>query len=522
MITPDIIDELLLEWSYRLKDGIPDINDPEKVKILNQILTENKIVLFEAGRDTELLSEGLFIYFCCLDESKFDAAEDFIFGNAKNKTMSAKYKLPLTGIDSEYYGADAASSVSKIIGQFNKNLIDHKLFANAISSANVVRKIYKGAVPAGSIDRGTLYTLIRQKATKLAKEAGLTGIVDDKWCPADVFIYGPGITSAVIGSINMLNVESDKSKSINGLFSNMFEKPKSKQILGVSLKQEIARGGKAKSFKSILTRETTYPDAGKLDKTYEFLLELSVFLNAATDIKNDKARTKKKCLVALKVIQKFTGVIEKLDPKIKKRLLLVIPKLKSSKITRGDVNKLYDAILEGAKDQYTTSRNSFLKSLDSKKYIVSQTKVANITDIETYLKKAACYLVATDLIVGFDGKLFKLPSAVKSISVETNPFVALTAYAIGYSGISPTFYKLLGSEHSPAGKFERFTGDGVLTLPDESKIIIQDNPGYKGFVAVFNTTVMQGDKQSHSYKIELAFKFSEIEITVEVTDIEDL
>lgn len=39
---PKMIDVnyILNEWSYRLKDGIVDINDPEKFKILNEILNE--------------------------------------------------------------------------------------------------------------------------------------------------------------------------------------------------------------------------------------------------------------------------------------------------------------------------------------------------------------------------------------------------------------------------------------------------------------------------------------------------
>ena len=35
-----VIDELLLEWSYQCPDGIVDINNPEKVKILSRILNE--------------------------------------------------------------------------------------------------------------------------------------------------------------------------------------------------------------------------------------------------------------------------------------------------------------------------------------------------------------------------------------------------------------------------------------------------------------------------------------------------
>ena len=36
----EIIDELINEWSYRLKDGLPDMTDPNKVNILKQIIAE--------------------------------------------------------------------------------------------------------------------------------------------------------------------------------------------------------------------------------------------------------------------------------------------------------------------------------------------------------------------------------------------------------------------------------------------------------------------------------------------------
>ena len=44
-----VIDEILLEWSYRCPDGIVDINDPNKKAILDQILKEYNINLDEAG-----------------------------------------------------------------------------------------------------------------------------------------------------------------------------------------------------------------------------------------------------------------------------------------------------------------------------------------------------------------------------------------------------------------------------------------------------------------------------------------
>jgi len=520
MINSELLDTILLEWSYRLKDGIPDVNDSEKVKVLNQILLEYKLPLYESGRDTELASEGLVIYFATLENSKFDAALEFLYNKDKNKRLESKHKLPITGIDPVYYG-QAAKVVTDYIKKYNSNDIDYHVFLNAISSANSMRTHLGGKLPMGSVDRGELYTSIRSKATSLAKDSGLTGIVDDKWCPADIMVYGNGVDSNLINSINLLNVESDKEKSINGLFIDRFEMPAAQKILGISLKQQEARGGKAKSFTSVLKRDVNYPDASKLDDKFIFYMDLAVFLNAILDPKNDADRIKRKSDEILKLIRRNSKVIDATGPEVKKLLNSLIPKISSLKLKSADIDSLYKTIYEDCETEYTSIKDDFISSLGDENYEIKQTKGGKVTDIETFLKKASCYLVALDLITGFEGDLFKLPSAIKSISTQTNPFVALTAYAIGYAGISPTFYKLIGSESSNIGKFVKFPGDGILQLPKESKVTIQDNPEYKGFVAIFTTDVISDEKKSHSYQITLAFKFSEIVISVEVTDIKE-
>jgi hypothetical protein len=43
-----VTDEILNEWSFRCHDGIVDLNDPKKVRILKEILEENGIILNEA------------------------------------------------------------------------------------------------------------------------------------------------------------------------------------------------------------------------------------------------------------------------------------------------------------------------------------------------------------------------------------------------------------------------------------------------------------------------------------------
>ena len=49
-----ITDEILNEWSFRCHDGIVDLNDPKKLRILKEILDENGISLLKEGQDDEI------------------------------------------------------------------------------------------------------------------------------------------------------------------------------------------------------------------------------------------------------------------------------------------------------------------------------------------------------------------------------------------------------------------------------------------------------------------------------------
>ena len=51
-----VTDEILNEWSFRCHDGVVDLNDPKKLRILKEILDENGISLNE-GQDEEDLTD---------------------------------------------------------------------------------------------------------------------------------------------------------------------------------------------------------------------------------------------------------------------------------------------------------------------------------------------------------------------------------------------------------------------------------------------------------------------------------
>ncbi len=49
-----ITDEILNEWSFRCHDGIVDLNDLKKLRILKEILDENGIDLLKEDQDDEI------------------------------------------------------------------------------------------------------------------------------------------------------------------------------------------------------------------------------------------------------------------------------------------------------------------------------------------------------------------------------------------------------------------------------------------------------------------------------------
>ena len=69
----NVIDKILLEWSYRCHDGIVDINDPNKKAILDKILKEHNVDILKEDQDDRLAN--IFSYIG--DESKLSKIEIF-------------------------------------------------------------------------------------------------------------------------------------------------------------------------------------------------------------------------------------------------------------------------------------------------------------------------------------------------------------------------------------------------------------------------------------------------------------
>jgi len=115
-----VTDEILNEWSFRCHDGIVDLNDPKKLRILKEILDENGIILNE-GIDSDAVT-----------------FEDFV----KSKYLEEKQEIKYLDL---------------LYNAIQKSPEKEKLFSLIQSSGN--RSLVPGKSPIQSVE-GTLFNLI--------------------------------------------------------------------------------------------------------------------------------------------------------------------------------------------------------------------------------------------------------------------------------------------------------------------------------------------------------------------------
>jgi len=100
-----VTDEILNEWSFRCHDGVVDLNDPKKVRILKEILDENGINLGE--QDEESTSTKAFD---ALIESK----------NLKRETKDSVI-TKLSEVQKQKIANNASNDINRVISFLNDN-----------------------------------------------------------------------------------------------------------------------------------------------------------------------------------------------------------------------------------------------------------------------------------------------------------------------------------------------------------------------------------------------------------------
>jgi len=100
-----VTDEILNEWSFRCHDGVVDLNDPKKVRILKEILDENGINLREQDEESTSTKS-----FDALIESK----------NLKRETKDSVI-TKLSEVQKQKIANNASNDINRVISFLNDN-----------------------------------------------------------------------------------------------------------------------------------------------------------------------------------------------------------------------------------------------------------------------------------------------------------------------------------------------------------------------------------------------------------------
>jgi hypothetical protein len=138
-----VTDEILNEWSFRCHDGVVDLNDPKKVRILKEILDENGIDLEEQDEESPSAKS-----FDALIESK----------NLKRETKD-KVITVLSEVEKQKIIDNLSNDISTVISFLNNN-------------PELIRKTFD--IKEGDMGRGEVTLIIASSdGQKIAKKGEL-------------------------------------------------------------------------------------------------------------------------------------------------------------------------------------------------------------------------------------------------------------------------------------------------------------------------------------------------------------
>jgi hypothetical protein len=504
------------------------------------------------GTNTPEFKEGLVVYLSNLNGKLIEQ----ISNKLKNTNKKTIINLPQPeDTDVKYYGSKSLNLIKKAIEHLSKDQIvdqnEVRLYNNGLSTARAIQNIYGKPVQA---DRGETFNKIRSYAVDLVKKQieEFPGR-PDKWCPADIYIYNDSDSVSKALSAEFLNIGDD---SLNAQFQPDIQST-SKGILGISLKEEKAQAGAAGSFDKTLNRSDNYPESEKIENysilsvAYHYeksiqnqdkpsgISEISIAHASAKNLEARKIPGSEKVISELEKTLELTLGTESLPSastsggkysKDKVQSIFLdkkIQKVKYSPELESAIQKLYDSSMEKILDEYTKMRDQFHADLKSAGFNPPSEKLDPKTmGVKRTLGKAGCYKTASYLVGGLNIAGLKIPKEFKTIIQQKNAFVALAAYAIGMAGISPTFFKMVGSSaQDGVAKVETFYGDGFLNLDDDSKVLIEDLETRSGFRVTFVAKItLKNNKKSKTikkYSVDIKFQSGGDFIKVEVAELKE-
>jgi hypothetical protein len=438
------VDSILLEWSYRCKDGVVDLNDPEKKAILEQVLSELGIDLSEAENEDliSLISNSdLFSDFGNLETSGKGTIK-LIFSNIPNR-----------GSQSDALRNDAYDALKQLVDQ-NKDLSNFKKLAPGTGSSlgsavvNYKGKDYK-LIVKGVSDESSSDTDVKEALVSLF-------YVTDITTPFNKENYESRLNQLI----------ETAQKGIPGESSNASQKV-------VSYLTAISTDNKPSNIifinqplSSALAIKSAYPDQ-KLIRTGLF----DIIRNKATSLTGLPAD--KWCPGDVYVQLGSVGDISKIDNiellndlfndewgETEKPLVAV--SLKQAEAQGGKAKALLN--------KYTKAKEDYNLTSDEINFDEEQFK-NGIKDLRNKIKSKISgnqnikYITDSDDLKNDIRFLRGKYAALKSVEFLFRQFndnevddaiVALAGFALSLSGVNPTFFKVTGQKSGEPGKVDTF------------------------------------------------------------------
>jgi hypothetical protein len=247
----NVIDKIVTEWAFRCKKGYPDTNNPDDVKILNEIYSEFGIILEEEKPEEEKLS----------NEDLLAQITDIVQAEKENTKL-------LTRVLKTLQNASHVDELKKFLATRN---IDKTTFENRnlpaelidiLAKANLVDKFVAGIKDSKLEKSGNVYDALGPELRPVLASLGkLTG--------------AKGSVAVGRGEVIFPIVYSDVSKSETVGDLVYQEKDLEVKALGISSKQpgelaggpriSLARGGGLKSYYKTQSTKTQVADIFKED-----------------------------------------------------------------------------------------------------------------------------------------------------------------------------------------------------------------------------------------------------------------
>lgn len=580
MIDTELLDSILLEWSYRLKDGIPDLGDPDKLDILNTMLTEMKLPLFEdnafkLGKATDTANFIIKYY---------DKWMSFISNGTPFRTITGKeFIIP---IKSPFYSKFKAAAG-------NPKALEALFKTDAGKYGNVIPGPGSDLIRLTDVSKAPFTTKVSTTGTSdLNTEDGKEGLA--------AYFYALSETQLKMVeakckrqqvkwtklNTSKLDPKLLKPKAVHVVeqivtFLNEHEtltvKDNEAEILACLQAISVARRMKELCGEGMIVDrgETIFADvqkaATKITGLSGNLIDKwcpgDVYVYSQSDISAIKkiiAESESNSTI-VSVGKKTIGLNSLFDTKNPKITAVSLKEAKAfagaatsfvgmQSLTGTEINtnttpataeekKMLAALIKaGTKSikgittyisKYEKEHAACIKKLEAS--IKKTTKGVSVTftagnakvgagemDQNTKLFNLINKVIALRKMDSFFSNFDKIKSAFATrynstiMSNYDNPLEALTAYGVGLSGFNPTFYKIQADAKGAPGHVDIFKGRDSLDLASKD-IIIVDPPTKAGYQIKYDSKM--GEKL-YSTKLDIRFKGA-LQLTITVQEFKE-